>query len=128
METLKKRDERVKALENKVAEQAPMVEFTEAVITSTNSVKVGEYAKMLSNQSGISIKPNKLFEWFRDNGYLMTGRDANEKNKPYQKYVEKGLFEIKYELRGFTKFSVTYITGKGQFELSKIIVEYFSED
>jgi anti-repressor protein len=125
--TLKQRDERIKALENKMTEQLPMVEFAETVIASENSEKIGDYAKSLSKMYYVTIGPNKLFQWLRENKYLMVGRDASERNKPYQKHIENGLFEIKYEVSAKGKVLVPYITGKGQFQLSKIIVEYFSK-
>ena len=116
-----------RALEYKIAEQAPMVEFAETVIASENSEKIGDYAKSLSKMYYVTIGPNKLFQWLRENKYLMVGRDASERNKPYQKHIENGLFEIKYEVSAKGKVLVPYITGKGQFQLSKIIVEYFTK-
>jgi anti-repressor protein len=116
-----------RALEYKIAEQAPMVEFAETVIASENSEKIGDYAKSLSKMHCVTVSPNKLFQWLRENKYLMIGRDASERNKPYQKHIENGLFEIKYQATVKGRVLVPYITGKGQFELSKIIVEYFNK-
>ena len=104
----------------------PAIEFTEVVTKSAESIRVGDYAKMLSDSVGITIGPNKLMEYFRDKGYLMKGRDAVEKNKPYQTAIDAGLFEFKVERpQPHIVVNVTYITGKGQFELKDEILRHF---
>ena len=111
----------------KIKRDRPAVEFKKAVMKKADSVRIGEYAKMLSNSSGIKIGPNKLMEYFRDYGYLMTGRDEREKNKPYQTAIQSGLFEFKVEkIKNTSKTAcVTYVTGKGQYRLKTKVLKYF---
>lgn len=72
--------------------QAPKVLFADAVATSDRSVLVSELAKVLK-QNGVEIGQNRLFSWLRQNGYLLSKGDYY--NQPAQKYMEKGLFELK---------------------------------
>ena len=96
------------------------------MIVSAQALRVGEYAKLLSEETGIKIGPNRLFDYLRDRNYLMTGRDRREKNKPKQTAIEEGLFTFKYESAWHGgKVCVSYVTGKGQVELREGIVEYF---
>ena len=103
----------------------PAIEFKKTVTTSDNSMRIGDYAKMLSKQNGIKIGPNKLFKFLRKQGYLMAGRDPLERNKPYQSAILAHLFEYKLESINYTIFGVPYITGLGQFELTELIIEHF---
>jgi anti-repressor protein len=101
----------------------PKVEFHDSINDTTATIKVGDFAKLLTKK-GFKIGPIKLFEWLRDNKILMDGRN---KNKPYQVYMDKGYFEIK-ESNIKTKESefISYtplITGKGQIYLEKRLRE-----
>ena len=100
-------------------------DFKDTITRSARSLKVGEYAKMLSDYSGIKIGPNKLMEYFRDYGYLMTGRSKTELNQPYQSAIQKGLFEFKVEAKNNKIYYVTYITRKGQYKLRTKILKHF---
>jgi anti-repressor protein len=103
------------ALQNQVIEQAPKVAFADSVCGAINSVSVGDFAKMVS-QDGFIIGQNKLFSWLRDQGYLM-----RRGNVPYQKYIDNGCFEvIEQEFAtpdGIRVNSKTLITGKGQLQI-----------
>ncbi len=81
-------DEKDKLLQ----EQKPKVLFAEALETSNNSILVGELAKILK-QNGLEIGQNRLFQWLRDNNYLI--RRGEARNMPTQYSMELGLFEIK---------------------------------
>lgn len=73
-------------------EQKPKVIFADAVSTSKTSVLIGELAKIIK-QNGIDIGQQRLFQWLRDNGYLM--KSGSSKNMPTQRSMEMKLFEIK---------------------------------
>ena len=51
-------------------EQKPKVLFAESVEVAKTSILIGELAKLLK-QNGINIGQNRLFEWLRNNGYLI---------------------------------------------------------
>lgn len=90
--------------------------FADAVATSKQSILIGQLAKLIC-QNGHSIGQNRLFQWMRDNGYLM--KSGNNYNMPMQRYIEQGLFEIKERSiknpDGSVKLTrTTKVTGKGQ--------------
>ena len=96
--------------------QKPMVVFANAVSTSKSSVLIGELAKIIK-QNGVDIGQRRLFQWLRDNGYLM--KSGSSKNMPTQRAMELKLFEIKEGsyingdgVNVTTKTSK--VTGKGQ--------------
>lgn len=103
--------------EQKLIEQQPKVIFADAVATSKSSILVGELAKILK-QNGINIGGVRLFEWLRNNGYLIR-RKGTDWNMPTQKSMELGLFEIKesthLDSNGVNITTKTpKVTGKGQ--------------
>ncbi|MBZ4662811.1 MAG: hypothetical protein JG776_493 [Caloramator sp.] len=115
-ELKKEREERAK-LQQKIEEQKPKVLFADAVATAKNSILVGELAKLLK-QNGIDIGQNRLFQWLRDNGYLIK-RKGTDYNMPTQYAMELGLFEVKEttitHADGHISISKTpKVTGKGQ--------------
>ena len=104
------------ALESKVAEDEPKVIFANAVATSHTSILVGDLAKLIK-QNGVDIGQNRLFDWLRNNGWLIKG--GASKNMPTQKAMELGLFEVKETTNVNPDGSVrinrtTKVTGKGQ--------------
>lgn len=94
----------------------PKALFADSVSVSESDCTVGAFAKIL-RQNGVQIGRNRLFEWLRDNGYIM--RDGQkEKNIPTQKSMEMGIFRVKETTihngdEVFISYT-TYITGKGQ--------------
>ena len=116
-QNLKNEQEKRKALQEQVEAQRPAVLFAGAVETSKSSILIGELAKILK-QNGIKIGPIRLFEWMRQNGYLIR-RNGSDYNMPTQRAMEMGLFEIKetsiVHADGHTSISKTpKVTGKGQ--------------
>lgn len=114
---LKREQERRRALENKVKDDAPKVLFADSVTTAKTSILVGQLAKLIT-QNGHQIGQNRLFAWLRDNGYLSRRKGADW-NMPCQQYVEAGLFEIKESTHtqpdGVVRITRTpKVTGKGQ--------------
>lgn len=82
----------VKRLEIKVEQDKPKVIFADAVSASKSSILIGELAKILK-QNGVDTGQKRLFQWMRDNGYLM--KSGSSRNMPTQRSMDKGLFEIK---------------------------------
>lgn len=108
-----------KALEQQRALEAaaPKVLFADTVSASSSSILVGELAKLIC-QRGVEIGQNRLFDWMRRNGYLLS-RQGEYYNRPAQRYIEQGLFELKKTsiTRGDGTILVTTttkVTGKGQ--------------
>ena len=94
----------------------PKAIFADAVATSKTSILVGDLAKLIC-QNGIQIGQKRLFEWLRENGYLI--KSGSSYNMPKQRYVEQGLFEVKESNVQNPDGSVritrtTKVTGKGQ--------------
>lgn len=83
---------RVEEANAQIEEAKPKVLFADAVKASKTSIMVGELAKLL-RQNGVSIGQNRMFEWLRNNDYLM--KSGESYNLPTQKSMERGLFEIK---------------------------------
>lgn len=103
-------------LEQKIEEDKPKVIFADSVSAAQTSILVGDLAKLIK-QNGINIGQNRLFEWLRDNGYLIKG--GSSKNMPTQKAADMGLFEVKESTVNNPDGSVrvtktTKVTGKGQ--------------
>ena len=110
--------------QNKIAEKDKQIEqltpkaiFADAVAASKTSILVGDLAKLLK-QNGIDIGQKRLFQWMRDNGYLIKQK-GNSYNMPTQRSMESGLFEIKEttvtHADGHISINRTpKITGKGQ--------------
>ncbi len=101
----------------KIEADKPKVLFADAVSTANTSILVGELAKILK-QNGIDIGQNRLFEYLRNKGYLIS-RNGSDRNMPTQKSMELGLFEIKettvVHADGHTTVNKTpKVTGKGQ--------------
>lgn len=93
-------------LQAKIEEDKPKVEFAEAMLTCKSSCLIGELAKLLT-QNGYTIGQNRLFQWMRDNHYLI--KSGERKNSTRQQYIEQGLFEIKKGYR-VNNEGVNYIT------------------
>lgn len=114
VENLKQKN---KQLEGKIENQKPKVLFANSVETSKTTILVGELAKILK-QNGHDIGQNRLFEWLRNNGYLISRR-GTDYNMPTQKAMDLGLFQIKEtsitHSDGHISISKTAkVTGKGQ--------------
>jgi len=106
----------------KIEEDKPYTEFAKHVTESSDTVDVGEFAKLVKKEN-IKIGRNRLFEWLRFNGYLM------QNNNPYQKYIESGYFKVvevtKNTAYGTSIYTKTLITGKGQVYLVEKLKKEF---
>lgn len=109
-----------------IEEQKPKVLFADSVETAKTSILIGEFAKILK-QNGVDIGQNRLFDWLRNNNYLI--KTGERRNTPTQTAMEKGLFEIKERTLNNPDGSVritrtTKLTGKGQvYFISKFLSE-----
>lgn len=117
LQKLKEEREAKKLLEAQIEADRPKVLFADAVSASKSSCLIGELAKILK-QNGIDIGQNKLFQWLRANGYLISRRGESW-NQPTQKSMQLGLFELKKTAinhsDGHTTTNVIpKVTGKGQ--------------
>ena len=113
---LKAEQDKRKALEATVEEQKPHVLFSNAVSASKTTILIGALAKLLK-QNGINIGQNRLFEWLRQNGFLI--KHGDNRNMPTQRAMEMGLFEVKeschFNPSGYNVVTKTpVVTGKGQ--------------
>lgn len=112
---IRERDALIQKQAALIEEQRPKTIFADAVSASRQSILIGELAKLIC-QNGIEIGQKRLFNWLRENGYLMR---SGKTNIPKQKYVEMGLFEIKESTiqnpDGSVRITMTpKVTGKGQ--------------
>ena len=114
---LKEEREKNKALEADNQRMKPKEIFADAVSTSHTSILIGDLAKLLK-QNGVETGQKRLFEWLRENSYLIKRKGADW-NMPTQKAMELGLFEVKESTVNNPDGSVrinktTKVTGKGQ--------------
>lgn len=110
------RDRIISEKQERIEQMRPKEIFADAVSTSKTSILIGDLAKLIC-QNGFHIGQKRLFDWLRDNGYLM--KHGASRNMPVQRYVEQGLFEIKESNVQNPDGSVritrtTKVTGKGQ--------------
>lgn len=109
--------EQLKQKDLQIMEMKPKALFADSVATSHTTILVGDLAKILK-QNGIEMGQKRLFNWLRDNKYLISRKGADY-NSPTQKSMELGLFEIKESTHingdGVTVTTKTpKVTGKGQ--------------
>lgn len=102
--------------DTKIKELTPKGIFADAVTASETSILVGGLAKLIK-QNGVNIGQKRLFEWLRNNGYLI--KSGTEKNMPTQRAMELKLFEVKegsyVDGNGVNRITrTTKVTGKGQ--------------
>lgn len=111
------RDKVIAQQKEKIESDRPKTIFADAVTTSKTSILIGELAKILK-QNGVDTGQNRLFDWLRENGYLIK-RQGTDYNMPTQKSMELELFEIKETAVTHADGHVTVnktpkVTGKGQ--------------
>lgn len=114
---LKKAREEKKLLEETVERQKPKVLFAESVTASSTSILIADLAKILK-KNGIEIGEIRLWEWLRNNGYVIKEK-GRSRNMPTQKSMELKIMEIKegtyINSKGESKITkTTLVTGKGQ--------------
>lgn len=115
-QTIEKLKDTNKSLVEKIEADRPKTIFADAVSTIHTSILIGDLAKLIC-QNGVQTGQKRLFQWMRDNGYLM--KSGASYNMPMQRYIEQGLFEVKESSVQNPDGSVrvtrtTKVTGKGQ--------------
>lgn len=99
-------------LAEKLQQAEPKIQFADAVNDSINCVTFQDFAK------AVGTGQNRLFKTLREHGYLQVR--AGQRNKPYQQFVDSGLFKL---IQGTYKdrksgevqtYFRTVITPKGQ--------------
>jgi anti-repressor protein len=115
-QTIAKLKDTNKSLVEKIEADRPKTIFADAVSTSHTSILIGDLAKLIC-QNGVQTGQKRLFQWMRENGYLM--KSGASYNMPMQRYIEQGLFEVKESSVQNPDGSVrvtrtTKVTGKGQ--------------
>ncbi len=110
------RDRIISEKQERIEKMRPKEIFADAVASSHTSILIGDLAKLIC-QNGYQIGQKRLFEWMRNNGYLV--KFGASKNMPMQRYIEQGLFEVKESNVQNPDGSVritrtTKVTGKGQ--------------
>lgn len=113
---LKFSNDKILQLETQIKKDKPKVLFADAVETSESSILIGDLAKLLK-QNGVNTGQKRLFQWLRDNGYLI--KSGSSKNMPTQKSMDLQLFEVKERTINNPDGSIrvtrtTKVTGKGQ--------------
>lgn len=112
----------VKAQDTVIGVQKPSVEFTRAVTESGDNIDIGGFAKILQKDGFPNVGRNKMFDWLRENGYLMKGSVV-----PYQKHINAGIFKVQEKVYYTGKYShiakQTLITPKGQ----QVLAEKYRE-
>ncbi len=113
LEVALKLEEHREALEQKVAVDAPKVEFHDRVAVPFNSMTVGEAAKVLGTGR------NTLFEFLRFQGWVQRN------NEPYQAKINQGFLNVKlstyqHPSDGEKTAITTLVTGKGLERLQKL--------
>ena len=110
---------------NKIEEDKPLVEFAEQVSLSADTIDIGTFSKLIKDEN-IKLGRNQLFEWLRDNKYLM------KNNIPYQQYIDNGYFKVIeqiYKTPYGNKINVkTLITPIGQIKLIEKLRKLYGDD
>lgn len=115
--TIKERDARIAELESDTQRMKPKEIFADAVSASEQTILIGDLAKLIK-QNGHDMGQKRMFEWLRNNGYLIK-RQGADYNSPTQRAMELGLFRIKETAVTHSDGHVTVsktvkVTGKGQ--------------
>lgn len=115
--------EEKKALEAKIEEQKPLVEYAEHIQASKDVIDMKSMAK-LASKNGIKIGRNKLFSFLRDRKIL------DRENIPYANYMDKEWFEVVESTYTFSNgeekiTKTTLVKPKGQLGIVRQLRKYF---
>lgn len=109
--TLKEEKQRRMEAEAKIAADEHKVDFYNAVGSTSATLTIERFAKLVTEKLGINTGRNRMSQWLRKNGFLQ----AN--NMPYQRYINNGWFKTYEVIKAGHAFTVPSITGKGQQKL-----------
>ena len=107
--------DQLKAKDIQIEEMKPKALFADSVSASDSMILIRDLAKILKG-NGTNIGGNRLFQWLRDNGYLISNR--TDWNMPTQMAMNLNLFKIKESTtvrNGVEEVNkTTMVTGKDQ--------------
>ena len=115
--------EEKKALEAKIEEQKPLVEYAEHIQASKDVIDMKSMAK-LASKNGIKIGRNKLFSFLRDRKIL------DRETIPYANYMDKEWFQVVESPYTFNNGDVkiirtTLVSPKGQIGIIRQLKKYY---
>ena len=115
--------EEKKALEAKIEEQKPLVEYAEHIQASKDVIDMKSMAK-LASKNGIKIGRNKLFSFLRDRKIL------DRENIPFANYMDKEWFQVVESPYTFNNGDVkiirtTLVSPKGQIGIVRQLRNYY---
>ena len=114
-------ERKVEAMERKLNERYSLSVLGETVLAITGAISFKDGASFLS-QHGVPIGQNRLFKYCRDNK-LLCSRKGKQWNKPTQKAIDAGLFNVEIS-GGFN--TITMITPTGlKYLTDKLIAEQY---
>ena len=114
-------ERKVEAMERKLNERYSLSVLGETVLAITGAISFKDGASFLS-QHGVPIGQNRLFKYCRDNK-LLCSRKGKQWNKPTQKAIDAGLFNVEIS-GGFN--TITMITPTGlKYLTDKLIAERY---
>ncbi len=120
---LKKEQAHNKELEAKIEADRDKVDLAEQCMIANNSIKVGDFCKLLYEKEHLEIGRDRLFKFLREHKVLQ------ENNVPYQSYMERNWFDvIEYTLYHSGEAAVypsTRITPKGQAGILKMLRKFY---
>ena len=105
---------KTKALESKIEEDRPKVEFYDTLIELKDVLDMKKSAKILNFYN---LGRNRLYEILRGNKVLM------KDNEPYQSYFERGWFTIKESIINDRVVVTTYVTNRGLEGIRKLLLK-----
>ena len=115
--------EEKKALEAKIEEQKPLVEYAEHIQASKDVIDMKSMAK-LASKNGIKIGRNKLFSFLRKREIL------DKDNIPYASYMDREWFEVVESTYTFSNgeekiTKTTLVKPKGQLGIVRQLRNYY---
>lgn len=111
-------------LQQQLEEAKPKADFADAITACKTSIPVGLFAKTIAKQ--LNIGRNRLFEKLREWNLLMTL--PSEYNKPTQKAIGLGIFEMEEKQHGVDTFRVKVkVTPRGQIYIYKRLKGYVNK-
>lgn len=124
------RDRLIEQQKQKIEADKPKTIFADSVAASNTSILIGDLAKLI-RQNGVRIGQKRLFEWLRQNNFLI--KSGSSRNMPTQRSLEMGLFEIKESTvqnpDGSVRITRTpKCTGKGQIYFINKFLERESDE
>lgn len=84
MEVMAWMGQKIKDMQDQLADARPKIEFFDAVTNSKDAIEMKDAAKVLN----IGMGRTTLFQFLRDKKILM------DNNTPYQEYIDRGYFRV----------------------------------